>query len=259
LFLDANMPLTLIHTLLLFPLLVQTAKKPFPENIYPAWFLDPPSDQKMVAVGYSDVHAYIDSAIKSATREAATNLVKNGQVQIIGEQGLATLAAGTILVGSTIKEYYDTTEAGRLGSTMKVVDYFQRSGAVTILVSTDSAKTTAAFGRVDASKLPRPPWTTQTPDKGGYLYCSGLAPVYYYENNSWREAERKARINLALTLYTKVKYLGKKVDQSYYREFQVEETNATLRGIEVVARWKDVKNQVCYVLMRMPVSTQGKQ
>jgi len=56
-----------------------------------------------------------------------------------------------------------------------------------------------------------------------------------------------------LTVYTKVKFLGKKVEDSYFREFQVEETNVTLEGIEVVARWKDVRNQICYVLVRVPV------
>ncbi len=243
-----------IHVcLLLTSMFIGAAKEPLPENVYPAWFLDPPVSRPVFAVGYSDVRSYVDSAIASAAREAAANYVKNRQVTIAGEQGLATLAAGTIAVGSTIKEFYDVDEAGRLEAKLKVIDYFQRRGAVTLLASTDSTATVPNLKRLDAAKVPKPSWTTLIPDKTGYLYDSGLCPVYYNENNSWREAERRGRINLALTLYTKVKYMGKKVDNSYFREFQVEETNATLRGIEVVARWKDVKNQICYVLVRMPV------
>jgi len=223
-----------------------------PENIYPRWFFNPPTGSSF-AVGYSSEHAYRDSAIKAATRDAARNYVKCRKVQIEGEQGLATLAAGTITVGSTIKEWYDTAEAVNLGERMKVVDYFQRGGAVSVLASTDSVGDAPGPQRVDAATVAMPAWTTNIPEKPGYVYNSGLAPLYYNEFNSWLEAERKARINLALTVYTKVKFLGKKVEDSYFREFQVEETNVTLEGIEVVARWKDVRNQICYVLVRVPV------
>ena len=231
---------------------LQASHRPLPENIYPLWFFNPPGGSTTFTVGYSAEHAYLDSAIKAATHEAARNYVKNQQVRIKGEQGLATLAVGTITVGSTIKEYYDTTEATSLGATMKVLDYFRRGGAVALLASADSVANIPGVKRVDAAVVKMPSWTTTIPEKVGYIYNSGLAPVYYNEYNSWLEAERKARINLALTVYTKVKFLGKKVEDSYFREFQVEETNVTLHGIEVVGRWKDVKNQVCYVLMRVP-------
>lgn len=243
-----------------FPLLavllsfhLQAPSGPLLENIYPAWFFNPPSGSTF-ADGYSAEHAYRDSAIKAATRDAAITYVKNKQVEIRGEQGLATLAVGTITVGSTIKEYYDSAEAGRLGESMKVLDFFQRGGAVSVLASLDSVGNVPGAKRLDAAAVPTPLWTTVIPEKPGYVYNSGLAPLYYNEFNSWLEAERKARINLALTVYTKVKFLGKKVDESYFREFQVEETNVTLHGIEIVARWKDVKNQICYVLMRVPVT-----
>jgi hypothetical protein len=204
-------------------------------------------------VGYSGEHSYLDSAINAAKREAALNYVKIRQVQIAGEQGLATLAAGTITVGSTIKEFYDTTEAERLAGKMKMLDYFRRGGSVALLASTDSVGNVPGAKRVDAATLPMPSWTSVIPEQAGYIYNSGLATLYYDEFNSWREAERKARINLALTVYTKVKFLGKKSDNIYFREFQIEETNVTLHAIDVVARWKDVKNQICYVLMRVPV------
>ncbi len=241
----------LLPVLLSFHL--QASHQSLPENIYPLWFFNPPTGSATFVVGYSSEHAYLDSAIKAATREAAKNYVKNQQVQITGEQGLATLAVGTITVGSTIKEYYDTTEADRLGRSMRVLDYFRRGGSVALLASKDSVGNVPGRKRVDAATVPMPSWATTIPEKAGYIYNSGLAPLYYNEYNSWVEAERKARINLALTVYTKVKFLGKKVDNSYFREFQVEETNVTLHGIEVVARWKDAKNQVCYVLMRVPV------
>jgi hypothetical protein len=238
---------------LMLALHLASSYKPLPDNIYPLWFFNPPHGSPAFVVGYSDEHAYLDSAINAAKREAARNLVKIRRVQIAGEQGLATLAAGTITVGSTIKEYYDTTEAERLAGRMKALDYFQRGGSVALLASTDSVGNVPEVKRVDVASVPLPSWTTVIPDRAGYIYNSGLAPLYYNEFNSWREAERRARINLALTVYTKVKFLGKKADDVYFREFQIEETNVTLHAIEVVARWKDVKNKICYVLMRIPV------
>lgn len=229
-----------------------TVEKPRAENLYPSWFFNPPTGPTF-AVGYSSEHAYRDSAIKAAVRQAARNFAMSHAVQIIGEQGLATLAAGTITVGSTIKEHFDTTEAGRLGESMKALDFFQRGNSVSVLASTDSLAGAPGGTRLDAAAVARPSWTTMLPDEPGYVYNSGLAPVYFNEFNSWLEAERKARINLALTIFTRVKFLGKKVEDTYFREFQVEETNVTLHGIQVVARWKDVRNKICYVLARVPV------
>lgn len=233
-------------------LMFQASKKPLPENLYPEWFLESPS-ASIFSVGYSDERSYVDSAIASATREAAVNYIKSQRVRIAGEQGMATFAVGKIPVGSTIKELYDENEAGRLGQSMVAVDMFQRGRTVTVLASTDSAKKPQAVRRVDVSKVPKPSWVNQMPEMSGYLYGTGLAPVYYYENNTWREAERKARINMALSVYAEVKSLTKKADDVYYREYQVEETNVTMQGLEIVSRWKDVKNQICYVLVRMPV------
>ncbi len=242
----------------LLPVLVSfflpSSGKPLPENIYPSWFFNPPATSSSWTVGYSAEHAYLDSALKAATREAGRNYARNQRDLVKGEQGLATLAGGTITVGSTIKEYFDTALAVSTGSTMKVLDYFQRGGAVAVLASSDSVAHVPGTNRIDAARVPAPSWTTVLPDKAGYIYNSGLAPLYYNEFNSWLEAERRARVNLALTAYTRVKFLGKKEDNIYFREFQVEETNITLHGIQVVARWKDVQNRICYVLMRVPVS-----
>jgi hypothetical protein len=238
---------------LLFSFYLGGSPAPLPENIYPLWFFNPPAGSPTFVVGYSGEHSYLDSAINAAKREAALNYVKTRQVQISGEQGLATLAAGTITVGSTIKEYFDTSEAEQLAGSMKMIDYFRRGGSVALLASTDSIGNVPGIKRIDAATVPTPLWTTVIPEQEGYIYNSGLAPLYYNELNSWREAERRARINLALTVFTKVKFLGKKSDNVYFREFQIEETNVTLHSIEVVGRWKDVKNQICYVLMRVPV------
>lgn len=239
----------------LLSLTIQSSRKPLPENIYPLWFFNPPATSTTWTVGYSQEHAYLDSALKAATREAGRNFAKNQQVQIRGEQGIATLAVGTITVGSTIKEYFDTTQAVSMGAALKVADYFRRGGAVAVLASMDSVANVPGVNRIDAATVPMPPWTKALPEKAGYVFNSGLAPLYYNEFNSWLEAERKARINLALSAYTRIKFLGKKEDDSYFRESQVEATNVTLRGIEVVARWKDIKNQICYVLMRVPAGS----
>ena len=235
-------------------LFFQMPRRDLPENIYPEWFFAPPLSGGPFSVGYSDEHARGDSAVNAATREAAVNYVKSQRVQIIGEQGMATFAAGKIPVGSTIKEQYDEEAARNLGSTMKAVDWFLRKGAATVIASTDSTPVTGRNRRIDAAKVKEPVWVTSVPDSQGYIFSTGLAPVYYHENNSWREAERKARTNLALSLYSQIKFLGKKMDDVYYREFQVEETNVTLVGARVIARWKDVKNRICYVLVRMPLA-----
>jgi hypothetical protein len=236
---------------LLAALTLQASNKPLPENVYPDWFFNSPPE---FYVGYSDERSYVDSAIRSAAREAAINYVKSKEVRIAGEQGMATFAVGKIPVGSTIKELYNENEAGRLGESMVAVDMFQRGRTVTVLASPDSSKSMTGSRRIDAARLPKPSWVNTIPEKEGYVYSTGLAPVYYYENNSWREAERKARINLALSLYTKVRLLQKKLDSDYYREYSFEETNATLRGMTIVSRWKDVANRICYVLVKMPVS-----
>ena len=51
---------------------------------------------------------------------------------------------------------------------------------------------------------------------------------------------------------TNVKSL-QKVTASEGQDVRNEELSVILRGIQVVARWRDVKRQIFYVLLKMPV------
>ena len=77
-----------------------------------------------------------------------------------------------------------------------------------------------------------------------------MAPQYYYESSSWKEAERMARRNLARSVYTTVRMLQKSGIQA--QGIEHEELRVNLHDISVAARWTDVNARIVYVLMRTP-------
>ena len=66
-----------------------------------------------------------------------------------------------------------------------------------------------------------------------------------YEVSSWRNAERQARFRFALNAIADVSALDRDGKIAL-----VEAHNVTVRGVEVVKRWRDPRDGGCFVLSR---------
>ena len=73
-------------------------------------------------------------------------------------------------------------------------------------------------------------------------------------HSGWREAERNALVDLALTLKSYVRNLTKQLNSQTGRVLSVQ-TNVVLSRIQVVERWYDRQNRSYHVLMEMPLKS----
>lgn len=103
--------------------------------------------------------------------------------------------------------------------------------------------------------MPReqPPWVGSLPRSDDALYAVGAARLYYYEHHAWQEAEAAARLEPARSVLAHVRSLNQQAGGKHQR-VTVTETDVVLRGARVAGRWLSRDDDVCLVLVRMPVA-----
>lgn len=230
--------------LLLLPLLSLQAQS------YPVWFLrQGVLNCSRVTVGYANVGFYHDSSVALAYREACDALVRQRSTRIFGGQAFWSTEYGTFWMGDDFREEF-AAFGGSVGE-LKLLDTAVTSNVVLVLASDPDCIVAPQMRAVlNLNRVMAPTWTSSPPDDKHYYYAVGLAPEYFYETSSWREAERLARRNLARAVHVTVKGLQKVSGEG--QEVRHEELSVTLRNIEVVARWRDTQKKIFYVLARMP-------
>jgi hypothetical protein len=220
---------------------------------YPRWFLD----QQQVRCGTKIVSVmrapslYKDSAVSLAFRVGCDLLAKYTSVSIRGGQTFWNTEDGAHSMGAEYTEQYDSSLADRFQSALKILDSFVDKQK-TIVLAGDSAACRlddAAKMRVAVSAVPQPEWAEKLPDDPRYIFGVGTSEEYYYESSSWQRAEHNALMAVARSSRSTVKSLQKKnavESQDLYNE----DIDVRLRSVEIVARWRDIKKKVFYVLAR---------
>lgn len=220
---------------------------------YKAWFLNPLDyGCGNTVIGYSNRSYYGDtSAIKNAFLNACENYLKQHQVYFSGGQAFWTTEAGTYWMGNSFTEEIDTSIVYTTVSTLKIIDTLITPDFVAVLVSDQSCE--GKFDNIsqNINSLKTPVWITSIPYDNRFFYSVGLAPSYYHERSSWEEAEKIARRNLASNVSSKMKSLEKKSSLEY-QEIMNEDIAVILKNCQIIGRWRDLKKNIFYVLMRMP-------
>jgi hypothetical protein len=104
---------------------------------------------------------------------------------------------------------------------------------------------------VPVGAIPMPAWVESLPSKAHTAFGVGAAQEYYYETSSWELAERIARLTLARQIGTQVAGLSK-LDEKEGHDLRHDVFAAELNEVRVIARWRDVKKKIFYVLVAMP-------
>jgi len=216
---------------------------------YPVWFLEQGNLKFKSIIGFTEIPFYTDSSFASAVENGQSNLSKNRSIKIKGGQGFLTTEAGSIWMGSDIKESYDTSG---YKNPLVIIDTAVCNNLLIALLA-------EKFYQIDdilkeyrcVDEIQKPGWVEQPPENSNFLYSIGRSKKYYYEQSSWDEAEKNARLNLARRLNINVKSLQK--FSSYYSEnIESEELKITLKEIEIIQRWRDPEQHFFYVLIRIP-------
>ena len=216
---------------------------------YPMWFWQPPISQNLpVAVGYAPAYYRDESSQQAAIDDAVQQLAKQMQVGISGER---------IIIDRRQVEKFDEIvppDMLKLVSDSHVVlATHQMPEQFLVLLGMGEVKLNRKL--VLASSRSKPDWLSQLPESTASLYGVGhCSRPSLRLHSGWREAERNALVDLALTLKSYVRNLTKQLNSQTGRVLSVQ-TNVVLSRIQVVERWYDRQNRSYHVLMEMPLKS----
>lgn len=222
---------------------------------YPRWFLEQgnvPCRMKSVSVMRAP-SLYKDSAIALGFRTGCELLAKYTEVSVKGGQAFWTTEAGVHSMGASYTETYDSTLGEQYQSSLKVLASFvDKEKTLVLLGDSASCRMEEELRQiVPARTLSQPEWVEKLPSEKQYHFGVGTSEEYYYESSSWQRAEQNALMALARATRSTVASLQKKNALESQDLFN-EDIDVRLRGVEVIARWRDVRKKVFYVLARAP-------
>ncbi len=222
---------------------------------YPRWFLNPVElDFGLTACGYAQDFYYKRSSDSVAFVNGCENIARDHYVKIEGGEAYWATEAGLYWMGNNITEVIDSSYLQQaLSRFKKLCSYSSRSMTI-VLVSASNDLVSSAMRKPVTCPRARPAWVDTLPQGGKYIYAEGVAPEFFYESSSWQSAEKRARFNLARDMKITVQSLTKQNPTSG-EDIRNDIVSAELRDIEVVHRWRDTKNGLYYVLIRIKVKS----
>lgn len=220
---------------------------------YPRWFLfqgELPSTK--IGVGYVQPAMHRDSASMYAFRKGCTAYAMHHHCSVIGGELFWSTEGGNAWLGSDITVTYDTSLAEHAERAFRLLaTYHDARKTITLAGDSTLAIDDAQKAEVAVASVPMPVWVETLPSSPHMAYGVGAAQEYYYEKSSWELAERIARLTLARQIGTQVAGL-QKLDASEGHDLRHDVFAAELTDIRVIARWRDVKKKIFYVLVAMP-------
>ncbi len=207
-------------------------------------------------VGYANPSFYPDSAVQYATRNARENFARQFFSNYYGEQAFWSTESGTYWLGSTMAEQFDSSQIDLVSNLLIPLDTLISAELISVILGTSGFLSNTFLKKEYFLATMNPPaWIETLPQNLHYIYAVGVAPQFYYEANSWKAAEQMAFRNLAHSIYTSLTVLQKNAAQG--QEIRHEIVDAALQNVQTVARWRNMQENVFYVLIRIPKQRQN--
>ncbi len=220
---------------------------------YPRWFLnqDQVKCKRKVVTVMKAPSLYADSAIALGFRTGCDLIAKYTNVNIKGGQAFWSTEDGVHSMGASYTESYDIELGDFFQSKLKVIDAFYDSKKTIVLAgdSSSCALDEQLRERVPMQSVQRPSWVEDLPTDQKTVYGVGTSEEYYYESSSWQRAEHNALMSLARSTRSSLVSMQKRNSIESQDLFN-EDVDVDLQNVQIVARWRDVKNKVFYVLAR---------
>ena len=220
-------------------------------QVYPKWFLfQGEVSYGKTVVGYANPSFYADSSVSQAILNGCETYAKQMSLKMSGGQTFWSTELGTIWMSANFKEQFDSSAIALAKAQLQPVDtLFSGRLTVVLLGNSDGSGDQSITRKVSIQNLPTPQWTESPPTDNVYHYAVGIAPEYYYEKSSWLQAEYMARRNLARSVMVEIK--AQQLMARQFQAIQQEQFAAVLNNIQTIARWRDVKKRMFFVLIRM--------
>lgn len=247
---DMNTPASSILPLLLLAVLTMVHGASAQE--YPRWFLFPGETgcRGAITVIAPAPTYYRDSAVAAAFRIGCDMAARYRSLHIVGGQAFWMTEAGAHSMGASFEQRYDTALTERNLTAMKVIATdIDKNRTLVLAGEGECGLDSLAGARLSMARVRQPKWVEEGMNDGRYQYGVGFSQEFFYDASSWQTAEKNAVMALARSVRTSVKSMQKR-DAFEAQDVQDEQIDVTLRNITIVARWKDVKKKVYYVLAR---------
>lgn len=220
---------------------------------YPRWFLfQGRIPGARIGVGFVRPSVFRDSSTAYAFRAGCTAYAMYRRMSISGSDAFWSTEGGTAWMGSDIGLSYDTSLAQDAQSGFRVLDAYHDK-VKTIVLAGDSGLALSADMRkvISVSSIPMPEWVEKLPEASRTVFAVGEAEEYFYETSSWELAEKIARLSLARQMGIRVTSMQKLTDVEG-QDVRNAAFSTELRDVRVVARWRDLRKKIFYVLISMP-------
>lgn len=221
-------------------------------QVYKNWFCNQGIvNCSSISVGYSQSSYHDDtSAIREAFWNACLIYAKNKQESISGGETFWATEIGMFAMGNDFKESYDTLSVKQYLKKFRILDTLIEGNLVAVLAGVSNCiSDIKKVSCIMPSKIPE--WVYIAPENSEYCYAVGVAPGYYYEKSSWVEAEKSARLKLASNASTYVES-WQLMNKSSGQSIENSVLSVNISNVRVVSRWRDLKDDLYYVLMKMP-------
>jgi hypothetical protein len=219
---------------------------------YPDWFLNPTLIHCTQSTSGIAEKSYLsDSAISYAISNGIQQQNINNGIEVQAETAFWGTEAGKYCLWKDYEETpcNKTIENGNYQNKTKKV-FTNENLVFVLLVDTMCNLPEASVQTIDVKTTRAPQWVEHIPESSTYWYAVGIAPKYYYETSSWSQAEQEARKNLAFSKGVSIKDVTKVSGSGESK--QILDVNVELKNIEVVARWRSIKSDLFYCLLRCP-------
>lgn len=206
------------------------------ESHLPWWFWTPPNNKDATCqVGYADEYEYPESSYNAAFNDAALRLWNDRKCRIRVDSGILSLHGETMSLNGSYDISADTTGFAVFMESLVRIDSCWVNNLVLMLVSTTPFM-------IDSHSIAPPMPPEHYHSKPGFSYGIGYAPAYYYTTSSWKDAETRARLELALCAASNVRVHARILNE-WYGRYSIRKADVLAINIQVIARYLDTSTQ----------------
>jgi len=216
------------------------------DQLMPRWFWETPDVGGIhLAIGFAQSYVRnMEASYEEAFADAAKRLYVDRGCRVTGERAQGSGPVGSFSLGEVAE--FHTNETGLDNFTQAVIhiDSVRCGKYIVVLVGT---------GMVDVDNKITPSPTVEKARKcleeNDLQACgSGTCRTSYYQNLSWQEAERAARIDAAYSIASEVHHFRQKMDNQMV-DVTVNKTDVGIAGYKTVGRALDKKNKQVWVFV----------
>lgn len=222
---------------------------------YPRWFIYQSEIECKNGISVILNSNYVsDAGKKFAIFNAGLLLTKYKSLNYSGSDFFWRTKIGTFNTDRSRDESFDSSKIKQQVKKLKVLDYFQKNNITVYLVADSSCagSVSNSYEEINLKYTSKPSWVSNIPNSITKNYAVGISSKYEYEASSWLMAESNAINSLVKNTIIKIEV----VEIKNNKEFQAlsnEEYDVTLKNINVLERWVDIKNGFFYVLMQCDI------